>query len=254
VALVSGSLANVKHRFFILCSSALGLVALLASTAPVQAIEPREMRFAKPIIRRFTPDINRFWSETYAQEYEGRYRPPRHVRLFNSRRRIHFNTPCGKTIPNNAAYCRPNESIYLDATLMNHLVEARSEGSQTGDYVVVAWLVHEWGHHIQKVLKWPYEIARRLKKRAHVELQADCFAGAYTADALKRGLINGHDYREGLRDAWLGGDRLYWNEPGAHGSRRLRRLWFRAGFQHDDVTVCNKVFAQDAPGGEGYGG
>jgi predicted metalloprotease len=239
----------VKYGFSVPCACALGLVALLASIAPVQAIEPREMRNARPIIKRFAPDMNRFWARTYAREYNiGRYRAPRRLRPYNSRRRIYFRTPCGRTSRNDAFYCRPNESIYLDAALLNHLVKVRSEGAQRGDYVAVAWLAHEWGHHIQALLKWPYRVARSRKKRAQVELQADCFAGAYTADAFERGLINRHDYREGLRDAWLGGDGLYWNEPGAHGSRRLRRLWFRAGFLHDNVKVCNRVFAEDAPG------
>jgi predicted metalloprotease len=207
------------------------------------------MRYARPIIKRFAPDINRFWARTYPREYNmGRYRAPKHVRLYNSRRRIYYQTPCGRTLPNEAFYCPANEGIYLNAKLLNHLVKVRSGGVQKGDYVAVAWLAHEWGHHIQKVLKWPWRVHWRTRKFAQFELQADCFAGAYTADAFERGLINRHDYREGLRDAWLGGDELYWNEPGAHGSRRLRRLWFRAGFLHDDVKVCNKVFAEDAPG------
>lgn len=96
---------------------------------------------------------------------------------------------CGQVDPINGpgSYCPLNETIYLSIPWYQQLM---------ADGVDFAWVTvaaHEWGHHVQFLLR----IERG--SGSAFELQADCLAGAYANDAAKSGLLERGDITEAAR-------------------------------------------------------
>ena len=86
-------------------------------------------------------------------------------------------TPCGQLGLNNAFYCSINQGIYYD---MGFFEEYEVQDEPVAPAVIIA---HEFGHHVSWLLDlW------EVNTRKQEELQADCFAGAWTRSA--------HDYFE----------------------------------------------------------
>ena len=65
------------------------------------------------------------------------------------------------------------------------------------------------------------------------ELQADCYAGAWGADADQRGMLEQGDIEEGLAAARSVGDLpgVPWFDPQAHGTPEQRIEAFSVGFR-----------------------
>lgn len=81
-----------------------------------------------------------------------------------------------------------------------------------------------------------------------LELQADCFAGAWVGDANARGLLdNAQEIQEAIKAAeGVGDDRIQARSGGridpeswTHGSAEQRTSWFMTGFNSQDPTQCN---------------
>ena len=85
-------------------------------------------------------------------------------------------------------YCPPDQTIYIDMTLLRRAARAGSapSGGPLAEMYVVA---HEWGHHIQNlagILERSQDGQTGPTSNAvRIELQADCFAGAWAADASR---------------------------------------------------------------------
>ena len=82
------------------------------------------------------------------------------------------------------------------------------------------------------------------------ELQADCFAGAWAANAVRTGVIEEltqADINEALEAASaIGDDRIQEQTQGpaspeawTHGSSEQRRRWFSRGYEEGRPTVCD---------------
>lgn len=95
------------------------------------------------------------------------------------------NTSCGPVDPSilgPAAYCPLDNTVYVAP------VWEQVYGSE--EWVTI--LSHEWGHHAQQLLGasgYPTEAS---------ELQADCLAGAYVADAEARGVAPNGTFTRGM--------------------------------------------------------
>jgi len=106
--------------------------------------------------------------------------------VYTSPRRVAFladstPTPCGVIAADNAHYCSGDSTVYLGRAFF------LGELSLGGNFLPILILSHEWGHHIQNILDLnPLGIPRSLNS-TNIELQADCFAGLYAADAARRG-------------------------------------------------------------------
>jgi predicted metalloprotease len=128
-------------------------------------------------------DLDAYWAEQLAEAGVA-YRRPEAVFFTET-----VSTPCGlELVPGVTApgfYCSREERIYVDG--VDNVAVAEAFGH--------AWLStllgHEWGHHVQNLLgTFPDGLIHPEAVVERLELQADCLAGGWTADADGRGLID----------------------------------------------------------------
>lgn len=155
-------------------------------------------------------------------------------------------------------YCPSDERIYLDLDFFNELT---SRFGAPGDFAKAYVIAHEVGHHVQKVVGTAARVQaaeRNASSRAEanrysvaLELQADCYAGVWAANAPaasggKIG-IDRSDLEDGLRAAnAIGDDTLQKHAQGrvmpdsfTHGTSAQRVEWLRRGFDSGDPAQCN---------------
>ena len=147
-------------------------------------------------------------------------------------------------------YCPPDQTIYIDVSFYDELRgRFGSSGGPLAEMYVVA---HEWGHHIQN-LAGILERAQDgqtgpTSNAVRVELQADCFAGAWAANASEVPDESGVPFLQPITDAQIadalsaasavGDDTIQEATQGqvtphsfTHGSSEQRQRWFLVGFQ-----------------------
>ena len=127
-------------------------------------------------------DLDAYWAARLADDGIDYRRPE--VVFFTEPAR----TPCGlELVPGVTApgfYCPLDERVYLDG--VDHVAVAEVLGRSWLSTVIG----HEWGHHVQHLLgTFPDGPNQPEAVVARLELQADCLAGGWTADADGRGLI-----------------------------------------------------------------
>ncbi|MFS0866172.1 neutral zinc metallopeptidase [Microbacterium sp. 179-B 1A2 NHS] len=199
--------------------------------------------------------INSFWEATL----EG-YRAPELVIVEQQ-----TSTACGTA--SNATgpfYCPPEETVYVDPTFWTIIREQL--GAEAGDLAQLYVLAHEYGHHVQQLRgtfeEHPREGTGEDSNAVRTELQADCFAGAWVADAAEQEDRNGVPYLQeptqqqiddALAAAAAVGDDHIQSQSGrvnpeswTHGSSEQRQRWFMNGYR-GGVNDCD-TFA--ASGGE----
>ncbi len=147
-------------------------------------------------------------------------------------------------------YCPPEETIYMDPTFFGVL--RQQFGTQAGPLAQMYVLAHEWGHHIQQITgvmaAHPNDGTGPDSNGVRTELQADCFAGAWVADAATVEDRNGVTFlqeptdaqlRDALAAAATVGDDNIQSQSGAvnpeswtHGSSEQRQRWFMTGYRN----------------------
>jgi uncharacterized protein len=153
-------------------------------------------------------------------------------------------------------YCPSDNSIYLDTSFYGEL---QNKFGAAGDFAQAYVIAHEVGHHIQH-LTGVLDQARSQQKRVsaaqgnavqvRVELQADCYAGVYAAnakDAQGRPVMEPGDVQEGLTAAAaIGDDTLQRQAQGrvrpesfTHGSAEQRQRWLQKGLDTGDPAACD---------------
>ena len=152
-------------------------------------------------------------------------------------------------------YCPTDKKIYLDTEFFTELSQRfRAPGDFAQAYVIA----HEVGHHVQD-LSGRLDQANHLQARASqtegnaiqvkVELQADCYAGGWAANAKDpegRPVMEQGDFEEGMRAAEaIGDDTLQRETQGTvvpdsftHGTSAQRMEALQRGFKSGDPAVC----------------
>ncbi|HEU0099190.1 MAG TPA: neutral zinc metallopeptidase [Allosphingosinicella sp.] len=152
-------------------------------------------------------------------------------------------------------YCPTDSRIYLDTSFFDEL---QTKFAAAGDFAQAYVIAHEVGHHIQNltgVLEQASAQQRRASSRegnaiqVRVELQADCYAGVWAANAkdAQGRLMEPGDVEEGLRAAQaIGDDTLQRRSQGrvvpeafTHGSSAQRTAWLKRGLDSGDPAACD---------------
>lgn len=174
---------------------------------------------------RLYEDVDAFWREQFA-EAGTQYASPDVIQVTKV-----MNTSCGWMFPEdeNAYYCPANATVYFFPPFM-----AR-KGTDIGDFAPIVIAAHEWGHHIQFLLKINEVDSKQF------ELQADCLAGVFTSFADDVGLLEEGDYLEAIDLAVsIGDDKFPFpiDNPDAHGTSEERVKALNKGFGGGPVVGC----------------
>ena len=196
----------------------------------------------------FVNSVQSFWSQAL-RGYE-----PARTRFFDGS----ISTGCGPaTSEVGPFYCPADRYVYIDLGFFDQL---QSEfGAQGGPLAEAYVLAHEYGHHVQNLLGDLRNAERGAtgpqSGAVRVELQADCYAGLWTRNAVRTGFIEDltrEDIAQALdAAAAVGDDRIQERIQGrvtpeswTHGSSEQRRNWFVRGLQVGNLDGCNTFRGQ----------
>ena len=205
--------------------------------------------------RRFSCQVLANTEDTWTRIFQAqgqRYQPARFAFFSGG-----TNSGCGAAqAAMGPFYCPSDNSIYLDTSFY---AELQNKFGAAGDFAQAYVIAHEVGHHLQHltgVLAQVRQQQQRLSSRegnalqVRVELQADCYAGVYAAnakDAQGRPVLEPGDIEEGLTAAAaIGDDTLQRQAQGrvvpesfTHGSAAQRQQWLRRGLESGDPATCD---------------
>lgn len=170
---------------------------------------------------------------------------------------VSTGTRCG-TASNQTGpfYCPPEETVYVDTAFFG-LLRQRFDAS-AGPLAQLYVLAHEYGHHVQNIAgimqEHPSNGTGPDSNGVRLELQADCFAGAWVGDMTEQVDVNGVPFLEAptpqqiadaINAAQTVGDDHIQRESGGfvnpeswtHGSSEQRQRWFETGMRNG-VGAC----------------
>jgi predicted metalloprotease len=196
-------------------------------------------------------NTEKVWGDVLPQQTGKSYPPPKLVLYSNA-----TTTACG---PGQRAagpfYCPLDQKVYLDLGFFDDM--QRRFGVKMGRFAIAYVVAHEIGHHIQNVLGTLPKVEAAQKRvgdrdsnglQVRVELQADCFAGVWAANADQRfKILEQGDVEDALRAASsVGDDTLQKETQGyvvpdsfTHGTSAQRTRWFSTGLKSGQISTCN---------------
>ena len=191
------------------------------------------------------------WGRIFQQSGQT-YTPPR----------LHFysgqgNSGCGEAMSAMGPfYCPSDQRVYLDTGFFDEL---QSRFHAAGDFAQAYVVAHEVGHHVQYLTGTADKVRREQQAsdeaganalQVRMELQADCYAGVWAAnarDAHGQPLLEPGDAEEGLRAANAIGDDTLQRAAGqtpvpdsfTHGTSAERVAWLKRGLTTGDPARCD---------------
>jgi predicted metalloprotease len=189
------------------------------------------------------------WSEIY-QKNGQRYVPTTMVAYSGG-----TQTACGTgQAAMGPFYCPNDRRVYIDPSFFNEL---STRFGASGDFAMAYVIAHEVGHHVQD-LQGTLNEAHNMQARSgeaqgnaiqvKVELQADCYAGVWAANArdAQGNILEPGDVEEGMRAAEaIGDDTLQRKAQGVvvpesftHGTSAQRMEALQRGLKSGDPASC----------------
>jgi predicted metalloprotease len=200
--------------------------------------------------------IQDFWTTTLGSTYV-----PTDTVFFSGS----VQTSCGAASSGSGPfYCPADQLVYIDLSFFDQLQQ--DFGAQGGLFVDAYVIAHEYGHHVQNLLGTNARVTPGetgpTSGTVRLELQADCYAGAWAnhaetvPDESGQPLIaeiNQDDINRALDAAARIGDDFIQQNLGSgrvdqnaftHGSSEQRQKWFTTGYETGDPARCD-TFATD---------
>ena len=162
------------------------------------------------------------------------------------------DTACGHaTSQVGPFYCPADQRVFIDLGFFEDLESQL--GAENTPFVQAYVIAHEYGHHVQNQLGVLERIGNDTgpeSRAVRSELQADCYAGVWAANAVETGFVERltqADINSGLdAAAAIGDDRIQQKTQGqvnpetwTHGSSEQRRRWFSRGYEEGRPAVCD---------------
>ncbi|HKP33852.1 MAG TPA: neutral zinc metallopeptidase [Sphingomicrobium sp.] len=217
------------------------------TTAPSgqSTLDPKTQQFLRTVLG-YTEQV---WTQIFAKNGE-RYTPTGMVAYTRG-----TQSGCGAAqAAMGPFYCPTDKKIYLDPTFFTELSQ---RFGAPGDFAQAYVIAHEVGHHVQD-LQGTLDQARNLQARSgeadgnavqvKVELQADCYAGVWAANArdAQGSILEAGDMEEGMRAAEaIGDDTLQRQTQGVavpesftHGTSAQRMNALQTGLRSGNPAAC----------------
>ncbi|HEX6338938.1 MAG TPA: neutral zinc metallopeptidase [Jiangellaceae bacterium] len=206
----------------------------------------------------YVNSIQDYWDAEFARR-GARYQPA--VTTFFS---DGVRTACGAASSQvGPFYCPADQGVYLDLGFFSEL--RNRFGVDTGAFGEAYVLAHEYGHHIQNLTGQMQQLRQGsgpTSDAVRLELQADCYAGAWAHHATTTPADDGlplilelteQDVRQGLTAAAAVGDDYIQQrfqgtvtpEVWTHGSSEQRQQWFATGLQTGQLEACDTFSAAE---------
>jgi predicted metalloprotease len=207
---------------------------------------------------RFVDTILSSTTDVWRAEFQkqgGTYEPPASLVLYEQATGTHCGMGQSAMGP---FYCPSDRRIYIDLAFFSELA---SRFGAPGDFARAYVIAHEVGHHVQTLTGASARVRRAQQAAGSeaeanrysvaLELQADCYAGVWAANAERvsggRVALEAGDLEEGLRAASAVGDDTLQREAQGrvvpdsftHGSAAERRTWLRRGYDSGDPKACD---------------
>ncbi len=228
-----------------------------ATQGPATPIDPAKDPDAALVteMRKVLAKTEDTWGQLFSQMGK-QYQPPKLV-AFRGR----TSSACGAgEAAMGPFYCPGDRAVYLDMAFFREMEQRFRAG---GDFARAYVIAHEIGHHVQNltgITDKTDSMRQRLSEKefnkisVRVELQADCFAGAWAHHANKaKPFLDPGDVDEALKAAnAIGDDMLQKQSRGVvvpdsftHGSSAQRTRWFKTGFETGSLKACDTFASRD---------
>ncbi len=228
-----------------------------ATQGPATPIDPAKDPDAALVteMRKVLAKTEDTWGQLFSQMGK-QYQPPKLV-AFRGR----TSSACGAgEAAMGPFYCPGDRAVYLDMAFFREMEQRFRAG---GDFARAYVIAHEIGHHVQNltgITDKTDSMRQRLSEKefnkisVRVELQADCFAGAWAHHANKaKPFLDPGDVDEALKAAnAIGDDMLQKQSRGVvvpdsftHGSSAQRTRWIKTGFETGSLKACDTFASRD---------
>ena len=159
-------------------------------------------------------------------------------------------------------YCPSDKTVYLDLGFWSQLEQL---GGSSADFARAYVIAHEFGHHVQTLTGASQQVQQAQQRASGkaeanrysvaLELQADCYAGVWAANAgtASNGQValEAGDLEAGMKTAEAIGDDSLQQRGGGrvspesftHGSSAQRVEWLQRGYQSGDPASCDTFAA-----------
>lgn len=205
----------------------------------------------------YVNSIQAYWRTAMPEVFGQQYRATKTV-FFSQ----NVRTGCGAADSGvGPFYCPADHLVYIDLSFYRLLSE---QLGAKGEFAQPYVLAHEYGHHIQSLLGTEAQMRRQQQRdpananalSVALELQADCYAGAWaknatgTSDAKGQKIfksITQQDIQQAIDTAEKIGDDAISKRAGrpvnpnefTHGSSQDRMRWFTKGYSTGNPKACD---------------